>query len=71
MLGKIRSEFKCLEGHCFNVSTCNRNDIIVVMVDLNAKVGNNNTDGEEVVETFDVSVITDEGERSCDIHNLT
>ena len=42
MLGKIRSEFKCLEGHCFNVSTCNRNDIIVVMVDLNAKVGNNN-----------------------------
>ena len=45
--------------------------MIVVMGDLNAEAGNNNTDGEEVVGKFGVSVITDEGERSCDIHNLT
>ena len=45
--------------------------MIVVIGDLNAKVGNNNTDGEEVVGRFGVGVINDKGERSCDIHNLT
>ena len=43
----------------------------MVMGDLNAKVGNNNTDGEEVVGKFGVGVMNDKGERSCDIHNLT
>ena len=45
--------------------------MIVVMGDLNAKVGYNNTDGEEIVEKFGVGVMNDKGERSCDIHNLT
>ena len=45
--------------------------MIVVMGDLNAKVGNNNTDGEEVVGRFGGGVINDKGERACDIHNLT
>ena len=31
------------------VSDCNGNDIMVVKGDLNAKVGKNNTNGEEVV----------------------
>ena len=44
--------------------------MIVVMGDLNAKVGNNNTDGEDVVGRFGVDVMNDKGERSCDIHNL-
>ena len=44
--------------------------MIMVMGDLNAKVGNNNTDGEEVVGRFGVDVMNDKGERSCDIHNL-
>ena len=45
--------------------------MIVVMGDLNAKVGNNNTDGEEIVGKFGVGVMNDKGERSCDIHNPT
>ena len=45
--------------------------MIVVMGDLNAKVGYNNTDGEEIVGKFGVGVMNDKGERSCDIHNLT
>ena len=45
--------------------------MIVVMGDLNGKVGNNNADGEDVEGKFDVGVINDQGERSCDIHNLT
>ena len=39
------------------VSSCNTNDMIVVMGDLNAGVGNNNTDGEEVVGKFGVGVM--------------
>lgn len=45
--------------------------MIVVMGDLNAKVGYSNTDGEEIVGKFGVGVMNDKGERSCDIHNLT
>ena len=45
--------------------------MIVVMGDLNAKVGNNNTDGEEVVGKFGVGVTNDKGEGACDIHNLS
>ena len=38
------------------VSSCNRNDMIVVMGDLNAKVGNNNTNREDVMGKFGVGV---------------
>ena len=48
------------------VSGCNRNDMIVVMGDLNNKVGNNNTNREEVMEKFGVGVMNDNGERLCD-----
>ena len=34
------------------VSSCNRNDMIVVMGDLDAKVGNNNTNREELFFFF-------------------
>ena len=37
--------------------------MIVVMGDLNAKVGNNNTDGEEVVGKFGVGVMNVTKER--------
>lgn len=36
------------------VSTCNRNDMIVVKGDLNAEVGSNNTNREEVMGKFGV-----------------
>ena len=48
------------------VSSCNRNDMIVVVGDLNAKVGNNNTNREEVMEKFGVGIMNDNGERLCD-----
>ena len=47
------------------VSSCNRNDMIVVMGDLNAKVGNNNTNRGEVMGKFGFGVVND-GERLCD-----
>ena len=46
--------------------TANRNDMIVVMGDLNAKVGNNNTNRGEVMGKFGVGVVNDNGERLCD-----
>ena len=45
------------------VSSCNRNDMIVVMRDLNAKVGNNR---EEVMGKFGVGIMKENGERLCD-----
>ena len=51
------------------VSSCNRNDMIVVMGDLNAKVGNNNTNREDVMGKFGVGVMNDNGERLCDFCN--
>ena len=48
------------------VSGCNRNDMIVVIGDLNPQVGNNNTNREEVMEKFGVGVMNDNGERLCD-----
>ena len=38
----------------------------MVMGDLNATVGNNNTKKEKVMGTFGVGVVTDNGERLCD-----
>ena len=48
------------------VSSCNRNYMIVVMRDLNAKVANNNTNREEVMGKFGVGVMNENGERLCD-----
>ena len=44
------------------VSSCNRHDMTVVMGDLNAKVGNNNKNREEVMGRFGVGVMNDNGE---------
>ena len=40
-----------------SVSSCKRRNMMVVMGDMNAKVGNNNTNREEVMETFGIGVI--------------
>ena len=48
------------------VSSCNRNDMIVVKGDLNAKVGNNNTNREEIMGKFGIGIMNDNGERLCD-----
>ena len=45
------------------VSSCNRNDMIVVMGDLNAKVGNNNNNREDVMEKFGFGVMNGNRER--------
>ena len=52
---------------CRTLSSCNRNDMFVVMGGLNAKVGNNNTNREEVMGKFGVGVMNDNGERLCDL----
>ena len=44
------------------VSSCNRNDLIVVMGDLSAKVGNNNTNREEFMGKFGSGIMNDKGE---------
>ena len=44
-------------------SDCNRNDLIVVMGDLNAKVGNNNTNRKEVMRKFGTGIMNNSGER--------
>ena len=49
------------------VSDCNRNDIMVVMGDLIAKVGNNNTNREEVMGKFGVCVMNGSRQRLCDL----
>ena len=51
------------------VSSCNKNDMIVVMGDLNAKVGNNNTNREDVMGKFGVGVMNGNGERLRDFCN--
>ena len=48
------------------VSSCNKNDMIVVMGDLNAKVGNNNTNREELMGKFGVGIMNASGERLRD-----
>ena len=50
----------------YSVSSCNSHDMIVVMGDLNAKVGSNNTNREDIMGKFGVGVINDNGERLCD-----
>ena len=48
------------------ISDCNRNDVIVVMGNLNAKVGNNNTNRKEVMRKFGTGIMNDSGERICE-----
>ncbi|KAL9969650.1 hypothetical protein ACROYT_G021887 [Oculina patagonica] len=48
------------------VSSCNRHDMIAVMGDMSAKVGNNNTNREEVMGRFGIGVMNDNGKRLCD-----
>ena len=48
------------------ISDCNRNDLLVVMGNLNAKVGNNNTNRKEVMRKFGTGIMNDSGERKCD-----
>ena len=48
------------------VSSCNRNDMIVVVGDLNATVDNDNTNREEVMGKFGIGIMKDNGERLCD-----
>ena len=48
--------------------SANRNDVILVKGDLNAKVGNSNTNREEVMGKFGVGVVNDNGERLCDFY---
>ena len=51
------------------VSSCNRNDMIVVVGDWNAKVGNNNTNRKELIGKFGIGIMNDNGERLCDFCN--
>ena len=48
------------------ISSCNRHDMIVLMGDLNAKIGSNNANREEVMGKFGVGVMNDNGARLCD-----
>ena len=48
------------------ISDCNRNDLIVVMGDLDAKVRNNNTNRKEVMRKFGIGIMNDSRERKCD-----
>ena len=48
------------------ISDCNRNDVIAMIRDLNAKVGNNNTNRKEVVRKFGIGIMNDSGERLYD-----
>ena len=48
------------------VSSCNRNDMIVVVGDWNAKVGNNNTNRKELIGKFGIGIMNDNEERLCD-----
>ena len=48
------------------ISDYNRNDLLVVMGDLNAKVRNNDTNRREVMRKFGIGIMNDSGERLCD-----
>ena len=48
------------------ISCCNRHDMIVLIGDLDAKVGSNNTNREEVMGKCGVGVMNDNGARLCD-----
>ena len=49
-----------------SISSCSRHDMIIVMGDLNAKVGSSNTHRGKVMGKFGVGIMNDNGERLCD-----
>ena len=48
------------------ILSCNRHGTIVLIGDLNARIGSNNPNREEVMGKFGVGVMNDDGERLCD-----
>ena len=50
--------------------TCNRHDIVIVMGDLNAKVGDDNKDVEGIMGKHGLGNINDNGERLCDFCSM-
>ena len=48
------------------VDSCNRNDIIIVIGDLNAKVGNDNNGYERIMGIHGLGIQNDNGERLCE-----
>ena len=50
--------------------TCNRHDIVIVMGDLNAKVGHDNKDMEGIMGKHGLGNINDNGERLCDFCSM-
>ena len=48
------------------VSDCNRNNIMVEMGDLIAKVGHNNTNRGIVTGKFGIGIMNESGKRKCD-----
>ena len=46
--------------------TCNRHDVVIIMEDLNAKVGDDNKDIEEIMGKHGLGNINDNGKRLCD-----
>lgn len=45
---------------------CNRYDVVIVMVNLNVKVGEDNKDLEGIMEKYGLGNINDNGEWLCD-----
>jgi len=50
--------------------TCNRHDLVIIMGDLNAKVGDDNKDMEGIMEKHGLGNINDNGERLCDFCSM-
>nr|KAG5707675.1 hypothetical protein BaRGS_003250 [Batillaria attramentaria] len=48
------------------VDKCNKHDIVIIMGDLNAKVGDNNKDTEEIMGKHGMGSMNKNGERLCD-----
>lgn len=45
---------------------CNKNDIVIVMGDMNVKVGDDNSEMEEVIGRYGLGSRNDNGERLCE-----
>ena len=52
------------------VDKCNRHDVIIVMADLNAKVGDANKDMEAIMGKHGLGSRNDNGERLCDFCSI-
>ena len=49
------------------ITGCNRHDMVIVMGDLNVKVGGDNSNKEEVMGAHGIGTINDNGERLCEL----